>query len=142
MSSKAPENLQSAALRRSEAYLAETQRLTGTGSFAIAVESRAVTYSSAEHSRLYGFDPGGSVEIVGTIVDVTERRAAEAQPVRVAGEQAALRRVATLVAAGAPQADVFGRVVEEAARVLGDVDVSLWREEGDGTATAVAAFGG
>jgi hypothetical protein len=38
MSSKAPENMQSAALRRSEAYLAETQRLTGTGSFAI--ESR------------------------------------------------------------------------------------------------------
>ena len=35
MSSEAPDNTQSAALRRSEAYLAETQRLTGTGSFAI-----------------------------------------------------------------------------------------------------------
>src|SRR6201991_5359250 len=57
MSSQAPENTQSAALRRSEAYLAETQRLTRTGSFAIEVATQAVTYSSAEHSRLYGFDP-------------------------------------------------------------------------------------
>ena len=50
--------MQSAALRRSEAYLAETQRLTRTGSFAIEATTQAVTYSSAEHSRLYGFDPG------------------------------------------------------------------------------------
>ena len=55
MSSEAPENTQSAALRRIEAYRAETQRLTRTGSFAIAVATQAVTYSSAEHSRLYGF---------------------------------------------------------------------------------------
>jgi hypothetical protein len=57
MSSQAPENGQSAALRRSEAYLAETQWLTRTGSFAIEVSTQAVTYSSSEHSRLYGFDP-------------------------------------------------------------------------------------
>src|SRR5919198_4323621 len=44
-------------LRRSEAYLAEAQRLTHTGSFAIDVATREVTHSSAEHSRLYGFDP-------------------------------------------------------------------------------------
>src|SRR4051794_13001665 len=57
MSSEVPEITQSAALRRSEAYLAETQRLTRTGSFAIEFTTQAVTYSSAEHSRLYGFDP-------------------------------------------------------------------------------------
>ena len=57
MSSETSEKLQSAALRRSDAYLAETQRLTRTGSFAIEVATQAVTYSSAEHSRLYGFDP-------------------------------------------------------------------------------------
>ena len=45
-----------AELGRSEAYLAEAQRLTHTGSFAIDVSTREVTHSSDEHSRLYGFD--------------------------------------------------------------------------------------
>jgi PAS domain S-box-containing protein len=53
-------------LRRSEAYLAEAQRLTHTGSFARNVapgrlthssDEHPLTHSSAEHSRLYGFDP-------------------------------------------------------------------------------------
>jgi len=53
-------------LRRSEAYLAEAQRLTHTGSFARNVaagkltessEQHSLTHSSDEHSRLYGFDP-------------------------------------------------------------------------------------
>ncbi|HYZ29942.1 MAG TPA: PAS domain-containing protein [Thermoleophilaceae bacterium] len=46
-----------AELRRSEAYLAEAQRLTHTGSFAIDAATREVTHSSHEHSRLYGFHP-------------------------------------------------------------------------------------
>jgi PAS domain S-box-containing protein len=46
-----------AALRRSEAYLAEAQRLTHTGSFALNVPDGEPTHSSDEHSRLYGFDP-------------------------------------------------------------------------------------
>jgi signal transduction histidine kinase len=44
-------------LQRREAYLAEAQRLTRTGSFAIDVSTRELTHSSDEHSRLYGFDP-------------------------------------------------------------------------------------
>src|SRR5882757_8958216 len=44
-------------LQRSEAYLAEAQKLTHTGSFAIDVATREVAHSSDEHSRLYGFDP-------------------------------------------------------------------------------------
>ena len=48
---------QTAELRRSEAYLAEAQRLTGTGSFAIDAATQEVTHSSHEHSRLYGLDP-------------------------------------------------------------------------------------
>jgi signal transduction histidine kinase len=56
-------------------------------------------------------------------------------------EQAALRRVATLVAEGEPPDAVFAAVVEEAARVL-DVDiVRMVRQEADGTVTVLAGWG-
>jgi PAS domain S-box-containing protein len=45
------------ALRRSEAYLADAQRLTHTGSSAMNVATRENTHSSEENSRLFGFDP-------------------------------------------------------------------------------------
>ena len=44
-------------LQRSEAYLAEAQRLTHTGSWACDIVTREMRHSSEEHSRLYGFDP-------------------------------------------------------------------------------------
>jgi PAS domain S-box-containing protein len=45
------------ALRRSEAYLAEAQRLTYTGSCAIDGTSHEILYWSEEMFRLFGFDP-------------------------------------------------------------------------------------
>jgi PAS domain S-box-containing protein len=60
---------------------------------------------------------------------------------RLAEEQAALGRVATLVAKEASLAEVFAKVAEEVANLLGDVDCGLWRDEGDGTASAVAIWG-
>ena len=45
------------ALLRSEAYLAEGQRLTHTGSWAYNIATREIVHTSEEHSRLYGFDP-------------------------------------------------------------------------------------
>jgi PAS domain S-box-containing protein len=45
------------ALRRSEAYLEDAQRLAHTGSWACDIARRQTRYSSEEHSRLYGFDP-------------------------------------------------------------------------------------
>jgi PAS domain S-box-containing protein len=45
------------ALLRSEAYLAEAQRRTHTGSWACNVKTREILHSSDEHSRLYGYDP-------------------------------------------------------------------------------------
>ena len=45
------------ALQRSEAYLAEAQRLTHTGSCAIDGKSRETLYWSEEMFRLFGFDP-------------------------------------------------------------------------------------
>jgi PAS domain S-box-containing protein len=49
------------ALRRSEAYLAEAQRLTHTGSWAYNLDTRELIHSSEEHSRLFGFDPESGV---------------------------------------------------------------------------------
>ena len=56
-------------------------------------------------------------------------------------EQAALRRVATLVAHGAKQAEVFDAIVAEAAKLLG-LETWLLRYEVDDTATVIAVDGG
>jgi signal transduction histidine kinase len=59
-----------------------------------------------------------------------------------AEEQAALRRVATLIAAGAPPEEAFAAVADEAGRLF-LVDVAnMCRYEPDGTATMVASAGG
>jgi signal transduction histidine kinase len=56
------------------------------------------------------------------------------------GEQAALRRVATLVARGAPPAEVFAAVTEEAGRVLGANYATMNRYDPDGARTVVASW--
>jgi GAF domain-containing protein len=84
-------------------------------------------------SRLVQF-----TDLIATAIANAEARS---RAVRLAGEQAALRRVATLVAEEAPPAEVFGKVAEEMATVLGDTECALWRDEGDGTAAAVALWG-
>ena len=48
-------------LRRSEAYLAEAQRLTHTGSWALNVATGEPTHSSEQDSRLFGFAPAGRI---------------------------------------------------------------------------------
>jgi signal transduction histidine kinase len=64
----------------------------------------------------------------------------EASQRALAGEQAALRRVATLVAGGAPPSRVFERVTEEVARLLGMPGASLMRYDGARTATVVGGW--
>ena len=76
-------------------------------------------------------------ELIATAVANAESRHALRQ---LADEQAALRRVATLVARGAQPAQVFNAVAEEVARRLAVTSSSLWRFESDGTATPVAAW--
>jgi PAS domain S-box-containing protein len=49
--------LQEERLQRSEAYLAEAQRLTHTGSWAWRVAGRDALHLSEEWYRIYGFDP-------------------------------------------------------------------------------------
>jgi signal transduction histidine kinase len=61
---------------------------------------------------------------------------------RLANEQTALRRVATLVARGVPPAEVFAAVAEEVGRLLGTDAAHILRYEHDGTATLVAGWSG
>ena len=60
---------------------------------------------------------------------------------RLAPEQAALRRVATLVATAAPAEDVFAAVTEEVGRLLGAASSSMSRYDPDGRVTLLAAWG-
>jgi GAF domain-containing protein len=77
-------------------------------------------------------------ELMATAIANTE---SHARADRLAAEQASLRRVATLVAKEPSLAEVFATVAEEVAKVVGDVDCVLWRDEGDGTGIAVAVWG-
>jgi GAF domain-containing protein len=77
-------------------------------------------------------------ELMATAIANTE---SHARAERLAEEQAALRRVATLVAKESSPAEVFAKVAEELANVVGDVDCALARDEGDGTVTTLAAWG-
>jgi signal transduction histidine kinase len=61
---------------------------------------------------------------------------------RLAEEQAALRRVATLVARAAPAEELFAAVVQEAGRVFPADIVSLSRRDSDDTITVAAVSGG
>jgi signal transduction histidine kinase len=84
-------------------------------------------------SRLTGF-----TELVATAIANAEGRAGLA---RLAEEQAALRRVATLVARGVPPEQVFATVIEEAGRLLSVEFAGLGRYDPDGTITLVATWG-
>ena len=78
-------------------------------------------------------------ELIATAIANTDARLELA---RMASEQAALRRVATLVAEEAPAADVLAKVAEEVAGVLGDeIDSAILRFEGGDMATVTAVWG-
>jgi signal transduction histidine kinase/uncharacterized protein YoaH (UPF0181 family) len=83
-------------------------------------------------SRLVEF-----TEIVATAIASAENRQGLADLLE---EQAALRRVATLVAAGAPAAELFEAVSAEVAALVGADGSALTRYEADGTVTAVGGW--
>jgi signal transduction histidine kinase len=60
---------------------------------------------------------------------------------RLAAEQTALRRVATLVARGAPPHEVFAAVTEEAGQLHQAGQTTMSRYESDATVTVVASWG-
>jgi len=60
---------------------------------------------------------------------------------RVADEQAALRRVATLVARAAPAPELFAAVAQEVGQLFAS-ESTLWRYDPDGTVTVLGAWSG
>ena len=77
-------------------------------------------------------------ELVATAVASSASRE---QLAALADEQAALRRVATLVARQSAPAEIFAAVAEEVGRLLRVEDTTIFRYEDDGTATVVADRG-
>jgi signal transduction histidine kinase len=76
-------------------------------------------------------DVPGPPVFTGFIRDLTETHAAAARLRLFADEQAALRRVATLVAQGADQAAVLAAVTEEVARLFGAETANTIRYQAD-----------
>jgi GAF domain-containing protein len=66
---------------------------------------------------------------------------ARGEVARLAQEQAALRRVATLVARDAPQGEVFSAIADSVAELFGTDDISMTRFEGDRTRLILASSG-
>jgi signal transduction histidine kinase len=104
-------------------------RLWGT---MIASTSRGAPLPEDTEARLASF-----TELLATAIANAESRAGLA---RLAQEQTALRRVATLVARGVPAEQLFAAVTEEAGRLLGAEVAALARYEADGTASELARW--
>jgi len=80
-------------------------------------------------------------EFTDLVATAISSGATREQLARLADEQAALRRVATLVARGAPPTQVFDAVAEELGRLLDAASSGLVRFEDENTATVVAGWG-
>jgi signal transduction histidine kinase len=76
-------------------------------------------------------------ELVATVANAESR----GELARLAEEQAALRRVATLVAAGTAPEELFAAVAAEVGQLLAVTSAAVGRYEPDGTVTSVAAWG-
>jgi signal transduction histidine kinase len=127
-----------------EGPLAELARATGLRSSVatpIVVEGRVWGLITASWKRQESPPPDTEermskfAELLDTAIAGAEARA---QRERLAHEQAALRRVATLVARESSPGEIFGAVAEEVARVLGTDGIGILRFEPDGAATLVA----
>jgi PAS domain S-box-containing protein len=82
----------------------------------------------------------GETQFTGFLRDATERKRAEKALRTLAEEQAALRRVATVVASAAEPEQVFGTVTEEVGRLLGANTANMLRFEADGTGVVTGAW--
>ena len=80
----------------------------------------------------------GNELVIAIVRDVSERRAIELERLEVSREQVALRRVATLVAHGAPPEELFAVVAEEVGRLLYVDHAHLARYEPEDTVAILA----
>ena len=99
---------------------------------AMVVSSKDEPLPESAAARLAAF-----TNLLATAIGSAESREALA---RLAEEQAALRRVATLVARDAPSTEVFEAVATEVGKLL-DTDITVvGRYDGDGSATAIGSW--
>src|SRR3954471_16767038 len=81
---------------------------------------------------------------VVAFTDIEERTSAEEvlrqHDAALTAQQASLRRVATLVAAGAASEDVFAAIAHEVGHVTGLPLIAVWRFDADQTATVLGAW--
>jgi PAS domain S-box-containing protein len=82
--------------------------------------------------------------VVVAFTDIEERTSAEEvlrqHDAALTAQQASLRRVATLVAAGAASEDVFAAIAHEVGHVTGLPLIAVWRFDADQTATVLGAW--
>jgi signal transduction histidine kinase len=106
----------------------------------VAIVSRRGPFPADTEQRLAGF-----TELLGTAIANAEGRAQLEESRdglrRLAEEQAALRRVATLVARGVAPAEGLAAVAQEVGSILGADATGIARLEPDGSATVVARVG-
>jgi PAS domain S-box-containing protein len=114
-----------------EQTLAEAAAI-GQGKTTLSFENRYVRKDGSHRVLEWTSTPApGDGAIYSVARDVTDRHHAEAELARLAGEQAALRRVATLVAREAPQAEVFSAIAEEIGQLLGTEEIRMLHYEDD-----------
>ncbi|HTF48114.1 MAG TPA: GAF domain-containing sensor histidine kinase [Pseudonocardia sp.] len=104
----------------------------------IGVGSRRGRFPAETDERMVGF-----TELVGTAIANAEGRAqleeSRGELGRLAEEQAALRRIATLVARGLPADEVFAAVTEEVGRLLHVSHATMTHYDPDGATRVVTA---
>ena len=100
---------------------------------AVAASTREEPFPEDTETRLAQF-----TELLATAISNTEARADAS---RLAEEQAALRRVATLVAHESSPSEVSAAVAKEVAGLLGVENMRMVRYEADATVTVVAEWG-
>jgi PAS domain S-box-containing protein len=106
----------------------------GAGKTTLSFENRYVRKDGSERVLEWTVTPVVEEGVLyGVARDVTERREAEGEVKRLADEQAALRRVATLVAEGTPPTEVLDAVAVEVGRLIGaDLAVLSRYDQGGG----------
>jgi signal transduction histidine kinase len=127
--------------------IADAQREAGIRSCAgapIIVDGEvwgAISVLSTDPARLpdqIEYRLAGITELVATAIS---NSASREELARLADEQAALRRVATMVARAVPEGELFGAVIEEVGSLFGADLAGMIRYEPDLRVTPVAAWG-
>jgi PAS domain S-box-containing protein len=134
-----PPGLRDAHRRGLDAYLARGDQ--GVLGHPVELSAmRAVGHEFPVEVAIRRLEVPGPPVFVGFVRDLTAQRAAEREVRQLADEQAALRRVATLVARGADQPTVFAAVTEEVAKLSGAQTASMIRFQADDTAVVIGAW--